>query len=38
MSEIKTYDIPAEIAAKAHITAEQYDAMYKRSVDNPEGF
>ncbi len=38
MSEIKTYDVPAEIAAKAHITAEQYDAMYKRSVDDPEGF
>ncbi len=38
MSEIKTYDIPADIAAKAHIDAEHYRELYQRSVDDPEGF
>jgi acetyl-CoA synthetase len=38
MSEIKTYDVPAAIAAKAHINAEQYAAMYQQSVDDPNGF
>jgi len=38
MSETKTYDIPAEIAAKAHIKADEYESMYRRSVDDPEGF
>jgi acetyl-CoA synthetase len=38
MSDINTYDIPAEIAAKAHISPEEYAAMYRRSVDDPEGF
>ena len=38
MSEIKTYPVPADIAAKAHINAEQYEAMYKRSIDDPNGF
>jgi acetyl-CoA synthetase len=38
MSEIKTYEIPAAIAAKAHINAEQYASMYQRSVDDPNGF
>jgi acetyl-CoA synthetase len=38
MSEIKTYEIPPAIAAKAHINAEQYASMYQRSVDDPNGF
>jgi acetyl-CoA synthetase len=38
MSESKIYDVPADIAAKAHINAEQYEQMYKRSVDDPDGF
>jgi acetyl-CoA synthetase len=38
MSEIKIYPVPADIAATAHINAEQYDAMYKRSIDDPNGF
>jgi len=38
MSEIQTYDIPAEIAANAHIDTEKYQAMYQRSVDDPDGF
>ncbi|MCU0835510.1 MAG: acetate--CoA ligase [Chromatiaceae bacterium] len=38
MSQTKSYDIPAEIAAAAHITADQYESMYRRSVEDPEGF
>jgi len=38
MTETKAYAIPAEIAANAHIDAEQYEAMYRRSIADPEGF
>ena len=38
MSEQKVYEVPAAIAEKAHIDAETYQAMYQRSVDDPEGF
>ena len=38
MSKIKIHDIPAEIAANAHIDAEKYQAMYRASIDDPEGF
>ena len=38
MSEERVYPVPAEIAAKTHISAEQYAAMYQRSIDDPEGF
>ncbi|QGU31995.1 acetate--CoA ligase [Thermochromatium tepidum] len=38
MSEEKVYPVPAEIAAKAHINAEQYAAMYRRSIEDPSGF
>ena len=38
MSDIKTYPVPAEMAANAHVNAEQYSAMYKRSLEDPEGF
>jgi acetyl-CoA synthetase len=38
MSEIKVHDIPAEIAANAHIDADKYQAMYKQSIDDPDGF
>jgi acetyl-CoA synthetase len=38
MSEHKVYPVPADFAANAHIDAEQYAAMYRRSVDDPEGF
>jgi len=37
MSE-KVYPVPEEFAAQANITSEQYDAMYKRSIEDPEGF
>ena len=38
MSEEKIYAVPAAIAAKAHVTAEQYATMYQRSIDDPAGF
>jgi acetyl-CoA synthetase len=38
MSEHKTYPIPAEIAAKAHIKEADYLSMYQRSITDPEGF
>jgi acetyl-CoA synthetase len=38
MSEVKTYPVPADFAAQANVTAEQYDAMYQRSVEDPAGF
>jgi acetyl-CoA synthetase len=38
MSDVKTYPVPAEFAAQANITAEQYEAMYARSIENPEAF
>jgi acetyl-CoA synthetase len=38
MSDDKIYPVPAEVAAHAHITKDQYQEMYKRSVDDPDGF
>ncbi len=38
MSEVKVYPVPAEVAAHAWINNDQYLEMYKRSVDDPEGF
>ncbi|NKN34014.1 acetate--CoA ligase [Marichromatium bheemlicum] len=38
MSEQKVYPVPANIAANAHVDAATYEAMYRRSVDDPEGF
>ncbi len=38
MSEEKLYPVPASVAAKAHINADQYAAMYQRSVEDPDGF
>ncbi|MEN8132305.1 MAG: acetate--CoA ligase [Pseudomonadota bacterium] len=38
MSDEKVYPVPAEVASRAHLTDEQYQEMYKRSVDDPEGF
>jgi len=38
MSEVKTYPVPAEFAAQANVTAEQYESMYKQSVVDPAGF
>ncbi|MGB5639206.1 MAG: AMP-binding protein, partial [Sedimenticolaceae bacterium] len=38
MSDVKTYPVPAEFAAQANVTAEQYKEMYQRSVEDPAGF
>jgi acetyl-CoA synthetase len=38
MSEIKTYPVPPEFAAQANVNAEQYQAMYRQSIEDPEGF
>ena len=38
MSEGKVYDIPASIAANAHIDEKKYKAMYERSISDPDGF
>jgi acetyl-CoA synthetase len=38
MSDEKIYDIKPEIAAKAHVTAETYQALYQRSIIEPEAF
>ena len=38
MSDVKVHPVPTDVAANAHINAEKYDEMYKRSIDDPEGF
>ncbi|MDZ7804623.1 acetate--CoA ligase [Thiohalophilus sp.] len=38
MSQEKIYDIPADFAAQANISEADYQAMYQRSIDDPEGF
>ncbi len=38
MSEVKVYPVPEAFAANAHIDEATYDAMYKRSVEDPDGF
>jgi acetyl-CoA synthetase len=38
MSEIKVYPVPAQFAEHAWINAEKYQAMYERSISDPDGF
>jgi len=38
MSSDKVYEIPAGIAAAAHINEARYQELYQRSVDDPDGF
>jgi acetyl-CoA synthetase len=39
LRENRVFPPPAEFAAKAHLKSEvSYEAMYRRSVDDPEGF
>ncbi|NOU22385.1 MAG: AMP-binding protein, partial [Methyloglobulus sp.] len=38
MSEIKVYDVKPEIAATAHINQVEYQALYRRSIEEPEQF
>lgn len=32
------FPVPAEFAKNAHVNAEQYQEMYQRSIDDPNGF
>ena len=34
----KMYEVPADWRARAFVDAEEYAALYRRSVDDPEGF
>ncbi len=38
MTETHVYPVPADVADRALITKEQYQKMYRQSVDDPEGF
>ena len=38
MTASKIYSVPENILQSTHINAEQYDAMYKQSVEQPEAF
>ena len=38
MSEEKAYPVPPAAARDAHVTDERYREMYRRSVEDPEGF
>ncbi len=38
MSDVKTYPVPADYAAKAHISTQQYQTLYQASVETPEQF
>lgn len=38
MSEQQVFDVPAAVAARAHVNAAQYDAMYRKSVTDNAGF
>ncbi len=38
MSELKIHPVSKEWAARAYIDAEKYQSMYRRSVEDPDGF
>ena len=38
MSEHNVYPVPAAFSAKSLLNAQQYAALYRQSVDDPEGF
>ena len=38
MSEAKVYPVPAEVADYALLTREQYESMYRRSLEDPDAF
>ncbi|MCB1864899.1 MAG: acetate--CoA ligase [Chromatiales bacterium] len=38
MSDVKTYPVPPAFAAQANVSAEQYETMYRQSVEDPAGF
>jgi acetyl-CoA synthetase len=38
MSESKIYEVPEAFARQAHLNAEQFQEMYRESVEDPDGF
>ncbi|MFC1664515.1 acetate--CoA ligase [Pseudomonadota bacterium] len=38
MSDVKVYDVPAEVASRSHLTDAQYQEMYARSIEDSDGF
>ena len=38
MSDDKIYDVPADFAKQANISENDYQTMYRRSIEDPEGF
>ena len=38
MSEIKTYNVPDDVAEHAHIDAKKYQEMYERSINDSDAF
>ncbi len=38
MSEARVHPVPEEIARRAHIDGDAYERLYRRSIDDPEGF
>lgn len=38
MSDTSVYPVPESFKQNSHVNKEQYEAMYKESVENPEGF
>ncbi|WP_250461571.1 acetate--CoA ligase [Microbulbifer litoralis] len=38
MSEVHIHPVPAEFARQAHVSAEDYEKLYRESVENPEAF
>jgi acetyl-CoA synthetase len=38
MTQEKIYNVPAEVASRAHINEAKYRQMYERSVKDPDGF
>lgn len=37
-AENMTFEVSDDWKARAHLTLEQYEEMYQRSIDDPEGF
>ena len=38
MSEDQVFPVPADVAKTALINNDQYNEMYQRSIEDPEGF
>ena len=38
MSDVKIYPVPKSFAQSANVTNQQYQEMYQRSIDDPQGF